>query len=73
MKPIIVVDPELMNGIPCFRGTRVPLDNLIHYLQDGYTIPEILEEFPSITQEMAIQALEECKDALYAKIGTPPR
>ncbi len=50
-----------MNGMPCFRGTRVPFKNLIDYLEGDYSIAEFLEQFPSISREMAIQALEEAK------------
>lgn len=55
---VIVVDPEIMNGMPCFRGTRVPFKNLIDYLEGGHSLGEFLEQFPSVTREMAVQALE---------------
>ena len=32
---IIVIDPDIMNGTPCFRGTRVPFKNLIDYLREA--------------------------------------
>jgi len=41
--PVIVSDPDVMNGMPCFRGTRVPFKNLIDYLEGGHS----LGEFPS--------------------------
>ena len=66
---VIVTDPELMNGMPCFRGTRVPFKNLIDYLEGGHPLGEFLRQFPGITREMAIQALEEAKDSLLAKIA----
>jgi uncharacterized protein (DUF433 family) len=68
-EPVIVVDREVMNGIPCFRGTRVPFQNLIDYLKGGHPLGEFLEEFPTVTREMAVQALEEAKESLLGKIA----
>jgi uncharacterized protein (DUF433 family) len=69
LEPVIVIDPQVMSGMPCFRGTRVPFKNLIDYLEGGHPLGEFLRQFPSVTQEMAIQALEEAKDSLLARIG----
>jgi uncharacterized protein (DUF433 family) len=69
VQPVIVIDPEVMNGTPCFRGTRVPFKNLIDYLEGGHSLSEFLQQFPTVTHEMAVQALEEAKNSLFAKIG----
>ena len=66
---IIVADPEIMNGTPCFRGTRVPFKNLIDFLEGGHSLGEFLHQFPTVSQEMAVQALEEAKDSLLAGIA----
>lgn len=66
---VIVVDPEVMNGTPCFRGTRVPFKNLIDYLEGGHSLDEFVRQFPTVTREMAVQALEEAKESLLAKIA----
>jgi uncharacterized protein (DUF433 family) len=66
---VIVIDPEVMSGTPCFRGTRVPFKNLIDYLEGGHSLGEFLQQFPSVTRDMAVQALEEAKDSLLARIG----
>lgn len=66
---VIVIDREVMNGTPCFRGTRVPFKNLIGYLEGGHSLGEFLRQFPSVTREMAVQGLEEAKDSLLARIG----
>lgn len=66
---IILVDPEVMNGMPCFRGTRVPFKNLMDYLEGGHSLGEFLHQFPSVTREMAVQALEEAKESLLARIA----
>ncbi len=66
--PIIVRDPEILGGIPCFRGTRVPFQNLLDYLEAGDPPDKLLEQFPTVTREMAIEALETAKDSLLAGI-----
>ena len=69
-QPVAVVsDPEIMNGMPCFRGTRVPFKNLIDYVEGGHTLGEFLRQFPTVSREQAIQALEEAKESLLAKIA----
>ena len=66
---IIVADPEVMNGTPCFRSTRVPFKNLMDYLEGGHALREFLDQFPTITREMAVQALEEAKESLLDRIA----
>ena len=68
-EPVIVSDPEIMSGMPCFRGTRVPFKNLIDYLEGGHLLSEFLRQFPTVTREMAVKALEEAKDSLLARIA----
>ena len=66
---VIVVDADILGGIPCFRGTRVPFQNLIDYLEGGHPLDEFLRQFPTVTREMAVQALEEAKNSLFATIA----
>jgi uncharacterized protein (DUF433 family) len=66
---VIVVNPEIMSGTPCFRGTRVPFQNLLDYLEAGDPLDEFLRQFPTVTREMAIQALEEAKESLFERIA----
>jgi len=61
MERVIVVDPDVMNGTPCFRGTRVPFKNLIDYLEGGHPLGEFLEQFPTVTRDMAVQALRKLR------------
>jgi uncharacterized protein (DUF433 family) len=69
MERIIVVDPEIMSGTPCFRGTRVPFKNLMDYLEGGHSLDEFLRQFPTVTRAMAVGALKEAKDSLLAQIA----
>jgi uncharacterized protein (DUF433 family) len=65
-KPIVHSDPEILGGIPVFVGTRVPVKNLVDYLEGGYTLKEFLEDFPSVKRAQAIAALEIAHQALVA-------
>jgi uncharacterized protein (DUF433 family) len=55
---IIHSDPEIMGGEPVFVGTRVPVHNLFDYLEAGDSLDEFLEQFPSVSREQAVAALE---------------
>ncbi|MBC7927898.1 MAG: DUF433 domain-containing protein [Bryobacteraceae bacterium] len=66
---IIVSNSNVMNGTPCFRGTRVPFKNLIDYLEGGHPLGQFLRQFPTVTREMAVQALEEANESLLARIA----
>lgn len=66
MSSVIKIDPEIMSGAPCFAGTRVPIQNLIDYLEGGDSIEDFLEGFPSVAREQVIAFLEEAKDRTLA-------
>ncbi len=57
-------DPQILSGTVVFKGTRVPLQNLIDYLEGGYTIDEFVDDFPSVTKEQAVLGLEEARELL---------
>jgi uncharacterized protein (DUF433 family) len=57
-------DREILGGTPVFVGTRVPLRNLIDYLERGHSLDEFLDAFPSVSREQAIAALEAAHEAL---------
>ena len=66
---IIASDPEIMSGLPCFRGTRVPFQALLDYLESGrHTLDDFLDDFPTVSREMAIEALEQGKEPLLSQI-----
>jgi uncharacterized protein (DUF433 family) len=66
-KPTVHSDPEIMSGIPVFSGTRVPFQTLIDYLEAGQPLSDFLEDFPTVSKEQAIAALEEAKEAVLAR------
>jgi len=66
---VIIQDPEILSGAPVFRGTRVPFQNLLDYLEGGETLDEFLKQFPGVTREQAIAALEEAKSLMLARFA----
>lgn len=66
-KPVVHSDPAILGGTPVFVGTRVPLRNLIDYLERGYSLDEFLDAFPSVSQEQVVAALEEAHEALVSR------
>ena len=51
-------DPEIMGGTPVFTGTRVPVQNLVDYLEGGESIGDFLAGFPSVKHEQVIGFIE---------------
>jgi uncharacterized protein (DUF433 family) len=67
MGQAIVRDPEIMHGTLVFRGTRVPAQTLFDYLEGGETLEDFLQGFPTVSRDLALQALEEAKHLLLAR------
>jgi uncharacterized protein (DUF433 family) len=65
---VIIKDSNILGGEPVFRGTRVPFKVLIDYLEGGDTLDQFLEEYPSVSRELAIAALEEARLSLIAQL-----
>jgi uncharacterized protein (DUF433 family) len=55
---LITVDKEILGGQPVFKGTRVPIETLFDHLEEGISLTEFLEDFPSVSKEQAIELLE---------------
>ena len=67
MKPAIISIPDTMGGTPCFAGTRVPFQTLLDYLEAGQPLDEFLMDFPSVTREQAVAALQQAGDLALAR------
>lgn len=68
---VVHSDPEILGGKPVFVGTRVPLRNLIDYLEGGYSLDEFLDQFPSVSRDQAVAALEMAHEVLTARARAP--
>jgi len=66
---VIIRDPEVLGGAPVFRGTRVPFQALLDYLEGGQSLNEFLEDFPTVTRDIAVRALEHAKSLLVDELG----
>lgn len=66
---VICRDPDVMGGTPVFRGTRVPFQALLDYLEGGQTLNDFLDDFPSVTREAAVHALEHAKELVVSELG----
>ncbi len=69
---VISSNPEIMGGTPVFRGTRVPAQTLIDYLEAGESISDFLDGFPTVTKEQVIAFLEEAKERVLAEFQNSP-
>jgi uncharacterized protein (DUF433 family) len=63
---VVHSDPDILSGTPIFAGTRVPAQALFDYLEGGETLDEFLRQFPSVTREQALAALDLARDSLLA-------
>ena len=62
--PAVHRDPEIMGGTPVFAGTRVPFQTLLDYLEGGDSLDAFLDDFPTVSREQVISALEQAKEAV---------
>ena len=66
-KPVVHSDPQIMGGTPVFVGTRVLLPNASRLPRIRDPLAEFLEDFPTVSREQAVAALEQAKDPLLAR------
>lgn len=60
-RSVVHSDPEILGGTPVFIGTRVPVQALIDYIEGGHSLEQFLDDFPTVTREIAVAALEQAK------------
>lgn len=63
-RAVIHSHPDILSGTPVFVGTRVPAQSLFDYLEAGDTLNEFLRQFPSVSREQAVAALELAKESV---------
>jgi uncharacterized protein (DUF433 family) len=66
---IIAKDRDILGGTPVFRGTRVPVQALLDYLEGGQTLDEFLDDFPTVAREVAVAALELANSLLVCQLA----
>ena len=65
---VIIKNKNILGGTPVFRGTRVPFQSLLDYLEGGETLEEFLDDFPTVSRGDAIAALELAKSSLIKQL-----
>lgn len=65
---VIIIDSEIMGGAPVFRGTRVPMQTLIDYLEAGHSMEDFLNGFPTVSRQQVIEFFEEAKETFLASV-----
>ena len=68
-RSVVHSEPDILGGTPVLVGTRVPVQALIDYIEGGHSLNEFLDDFPTVTREIAIAALEQTKASLIADAG----
>jgi len=69
-RAVVHSDPEILGGTPVFIGTRVPVKALLDYLEGGHRLDDFLDDFPTVTREQAVAALEE---GIQSLVGSSAR
>lgn len=67
IKNLIIIDPEILGGQPVFKGTRVPVDSLFMHLEQGISLNEFLDDFPTVSREQAVGVLELAEKLVTSK------
>jgi uncharacterized protein (DUF433 family) len=67
---VVSIDPEIMHGTPCFTGTRVPVQTLLDYIEEGDTLDNFLTDFSTVKRDQAIQFLELSKAQLIERVSS---
>ena len=65
--PLISSSAKVMSAAVVFAGTRVPVQTLMDYIEEGSSLDEFLEDFPTVSREHAIAVLELAKDSLIQR------
>lgn len=67
-KELITTDKEILGGKPVFAGTRVPVETLIDYLENGHPLDEFLDDFPTVDRDQACKVLDLLKLSLLDEV-----
>ena len=65
---VVHSDPDISGGTPVFCGTRVPVRSLFDYLEGGETLDQFLDQFPAVSKQQALAALDLARDTILARV-----
>ena len=69
-KALVTRSDDVMSGAVVFAGTRVPVQTLLDYLEEGDTLDAFLEDFPTVSREHAVAVLELAKESVLANASS---
>ena len=67
---VIWVGQEGLSGTPCFKGTRVPVQNLLDSIEGRSTIDKFFADYPSVTRDKLGLFLELAKEQLVECVSS---
>lgn len=67
----VSTDPEIHHGEPCISGTRIPVRTLVGSLADGFTVQQVIDEYPQLTPEDVFGALAYAAEVLHEESLLP--
>lgn len=67
---VVWVDPERMSGIPCFAGTRAPVQALLDHIEGARPLKEFLEGVLTVSRPLAVTFLELANDPLVRCVSS---
>ncbi len=70
---LITSDPAVMVGKPVIRGTRITVELILEKLAYGQTIPDILEDYPHLTEEGIKAAIAFAADVMSHHRASPDK
>lgn len=60
----ITINPDVMGGVPCVRGFRIPVATVVAMFADGMTADEIIADLPDLTEDDLTEALRYAAEAV---------
>lgn len=64
MSDRIVISPDVCNGKPVIKGTRITVQGVLEFLSAGDSVAEVLEEYPSLTREDVLACIRFSSDLM---------
>lgn len=61
----ISIDPEILRGKPCIAGTRISVELILELLSLGYSINDILDDYPQLTQKQIFAVLDFARERIH--------
>jgi len=68
----VVLDPHICHGRACIKGTRIPVSLILDELAAGHSFEEIIDQYPSLTREDIISAIEYASLLTKERVGILP-